>query len=265
MVTFAIARRIGGAAVIVITFGSIASCGGNAPQSSGGGHPMAGGSTSEPGTPSGSSSPSGNAVSPGSSASGGSSGLGGQSGQPGGQPTGQPSDQPTSSPSNWPTIWPSTSPSYQPPPVPYVRACATADLSGSVRTRGGLAGSNNYYSIVVKNVSASACTLYGYPGVALVATTSGPQVGHEADWDPSVPELITLKPGDLASATLRAANVSPYPPAQCRAKSASFLQVIPPGQRAPFYLSLRLETCTGQITGDRATIGVEPFQPGVAG
>ena len=109
--------------------------------------------------------------------------------------------------------------------------CTTAQLSAHLGAAGGAAGSI-YAPVVWTNKSAHSCTLYGYPGVAYVAPTSGKQVGAAATRDPQhSPRMVTIKPSGHASAIVQMADYQNYPKARCHATAVSGLRVYPPGSR----------------------------------
>jgi hypothetical protein len=139
--------------------------------------------------------------------------------------------------------------------------CRTADLTVATGTMGAAAGSV-YLQIDFTNTSGAACTLYGYPGVALTASrTSASQVGLAASRSTGQPyRLVTLAPRASASATLHLVRVVNYPTARCGPVSGSFLQVYPPGQQAAVYLPYQGQTCAKPVFA----MGIGAVQPGTA-
>ena len=139
------------------------------------------------------------------------------------------------------------------------RACATSDLKITQGTGGAAAGSV-YIPIEFTNTSASPCTLYGYPGVALTTSmTPGSQVGAAASRSDARPRtLVRLAPGSTASAILQIAQALNYPAASCAPVSASYLQVYPPGQTAAVYLPYKGKGCAKPVF----VLGVATIQPG---
>src|SRR5580692_2209284 len=59
------------------------------------------------------------------------------------------------------------------------RACTTANLDIWLNTNGNGAAGSSYFSLNLTNLSASTCTLYGYPGISAI-TQAGVQVGSAA-------------------------------------------------------------------------------------
>lgn len=154
---------------------------------------------------------------------------------------------------------PATSEPAQPSSAPGgPPACSTGSLSASLGQAGGAAGSS-YYPIEFTNVSGSACTLYGYPGVSFVAP-SGSQVGAAATEDPVYPRsLVTLAPGGSVHAELQVADAANYPSSVCKPVTVSRIRVYPPGWTSAVYVSLTVTAC-----GNTAVplLSVQTVQPG---
>jgi hypothetical protein len=159
---------------------------------------------------------------------------------------------------------PGTRVSAPPPVAAGPGPCATGDLRLAVGPADGAAGSI-YYPLRLTNVSAATCTLYGYPGAALVTAPSGSVIGGPAIRNPAVPsELVTLAPGATAHASLQVAVAANYPTRVCRPATAHWLQVFPPGQYAALYLAFTAQTCTGNIPSG-STLGIFVVRPGATG
>lgn len=110
--------------------------------------------------------------------------------------------------------------------------CTTADLRVSTGASEGAAGSV-YLPVDFTNISAAACTLYGYPGVSLVAGSPLAQVGAAAvRTTATAPALVTLRPGQVANALLRVTQALNYPTATCSPTPTTYLRVYPPNQTA---------------------------------
>jgi hypothetical protein len=115
--------------------------------------------------------------------------------------------------------------------------CTTAQLKVHLGTGSGAAGSV-YAPIVWTNKSTSACTLFGYPGVAYVAPSSGNQVGAAATRNPQHPATtVTVKPGGHASALLQMVDYQNYPKSNCKATPVSGIRVYPPGSRSAEFVA----------------------------
>ena len=123
--------------------------------------------------------------------------------------------------------------------------CPTSGLQLAVNWGAGQVVMERFYvPLEFTNISGRACTLYGYPGVAMTTgTTPASQVGSEASRYTSgqavgttdVPAtLITLAPDATASATLEIVNVSVYDSSACLDPvSVSYLQVTRQARPAP--------------------------------
>ena len=116
-------------------------------------------------------------------------------------------------------------------------SCATSQLQATLTNGQGAAGSI-IYSLQFQNVGQSSCTLFGNPGVSLVASQSGPQLGAAAIFvNHSEAVTVTLHPGATASATLQIAEAGNYPQSSCNEAPAAGLRVYPPGQTASLFVS----------------------------
>jgi hypothetical protein len=108
----------------------------------------------------------------------------------------------------------------------------------------GAAGSV-IYSLQFQNTGPSSCTLFGNPGVSLVASQSGPQLGAAATFvNHSQAVTVTLAPGATASASLQIAEAGNFPQSSCDEAPAAGLLVYPPGQtRSLFVAQSGLQAC----------------------
>ncbi len=144
------------------------------------------------------------------------------------------------------------------------RPCSTGDLGLSVGAANGTAGSV-YYPLLLTNKSNVTCTLYGYPGVALISQPGGAVVGAAAVRNPTFPaEQVSLTPGAVAHASLQVAFAGNYPPAVCKPVTAHWLQVFPPGEYAAIDIQFTAKTCAGSV-GDGSTLGIYVVRPGATG
>ena len=175
--------------------------------------------------------------------------------------TATPTTAATSAPA---TTGPSTAPSTAatsaaapPGPAP----CPTRYLAAKLGLAQGAAGSA-YQVIDFTNISNLTCTFYGYPGVALAAGTPVTQVGLAATENPATPrQLVTLAPGAVANALLRIVDAGNFPAAKCHAVTATYLQIYPPNQTTPIYLSYRSQACAKPIH----ILTVNAVRPGSGG
>lgn len=139
-------------------------------------------------------------------------------------------------------------------------SCQASDLKIAQGSVGAAAGSV-YLQIDFTNTSPAACSLYGYPGVALTAARNpASQVGAAATRTTGMPaKRVTLAPSASASATLRIVDVANYPAASCGPVSGSYIQVYAPGQKSAAYLSYPARTCTKPVFA----LGIAAIQPGL--
>jgi hypothetical protein len=135
--------------------------------------------------------------------------------------------------------------------------CTASDLHVSV-TRGSAGAGSIFYTIRFTNVSSSACTLDGYPGVSVAKHSGGKRVGKAASRDHSVrPRLVTIARGATAHAILHATNPDNISPA-CHPADGRWVKVYPPGQVHPQFVHRTIPVCTN---GTR-TMSVRPVRPG---
>jgi hypothetical protein len=95
---------------------------------------------------------------------------------------------------------------------------------------GGQGAGGSYYDVIVfRNISASTCTLFGFPGVQLTDGQSH-RVPTYQQRDPMTPHLVVLGPGAVASTTISGGDSGPNGGATPCKPSGGVL-VIAPGQR----------------------------------
>jgi hypothetical protein len=88
-----------------------------------------------------------------------------------------------------------------------------------------------YYPLDLTNTSSSACTMYGYPGVAFVSSPGGSQVGAPAGrGNNAAGVLVTVPPGAAAHATLAVSDVLISNNCLHHQAQVSWVQVYPPDQ-----------------------------------
>jgi hypothetical protein len=121
--------------------------------------------------------------------------------------------------------------------------CPTRDLSVKLGLGQGAAGST-YQNIDFTNIGTVTCTLYGYPGVSLAGGSPATQIGAAADENPGTPrQLVTLAPGQAASALLRVVHAQLFAASKCDPVTAKYLQIYPPNQTTPLYLAYSATAC----------------------
>jgi Protein of unknown function (DUF4232) len=131
-------------------------------------------------------------------------------------------------------------------PVP--AACTPADLrvSAAYIQR---ATQRAFYGLRFTNVSRTACTLGGYPGVLLVTAgnSGGRPVGSPRPLlmhGPGAVKTVTLAPGHRALALLGVAETVLFTSASCHPVLARWLRVGPPHLRHAVYLPVKALTCS---------------------
>ena len=137
-------------------------------------------------------------------------------------------------------------------------ACPTRSLQAKVGVSQGTAGST-YTVLDFTNISAAACTLYGYPGVSLAGGKPVSQIGlAAAEGKTPARMLVTLAPGATGNALLQIADARNFPPSRCHLVTATYLQIYPPNQTTPIYLGFTSPACAKPV--QLLTISV--VQPG---
>jgi Protein of unknown function (DUF4232) len=175
------------------------------------------------------------------------------------------SGSPGAQPGTTVTVTKTPGASNSPSPSPTGPAgCTTAYLKALVG-RGGVAAGGSYYPIELTNVSKSACTLYGFPGISFVTAVGGSQIGQSALENPIRPRrLVTLAPGKTASALLQVVNAENYPPHRCKPVTAHWLKVYPPGETSALYYGFTALICSSTVKSVH-TLSVGTMQPGKTG
>src|SRR5215472_10383652 len=139
--------------------------------------------------------------------------------------------------------------------------CPTRSLGLKPGLSQGAAGSV-YQMLDFTNISNVTCTLYGYPGVSLAGGQPIAQVGLAADENPSPPrKLVTLAPGAVANALLQIVDALNYPTAMCGPVTTKWLQIYPPNQTTPVFLSYTTKACSKRVK----ILTVSVVQPGSGG
>ena len=132
--------------------------------------------------------------------------------------------------------------------------CRTAQLRASLGGQNAGAGSI-YTTIVLRNSSRQTCTVAGYPGISLV-DGGHRQIGRPAQWDAGMIQSIVLRPGAVASTTVRSLNPGTGT-SDCLPPSVA-LRIYPPNARTALLVPVRLSECLG-------TLNVKPLVPGANG
>ncbi len=157
--------------------------------------------------------------------------------------------------------------------------CATSGLEawlGLAQTTGAgpatgtgdrLKPGETYYTLEFTNVSARACSLYGYPEVSAYAggQASGTQIGSAAAHDTSVrPQPVTLAPGQTAHSVLRVASTKTFRPTACVGVTALELRVTLPDQVRPAFVPINVSACSRKGLEFMSVQAIQP-RPGIPG
>lgn len=142
----------------------------------------------------------------------------------------------------------------EPSPTQQTDRCHTSMLAASFENLEAGAGQRNA-TLVLRNISAQTCAVYGYPGMQLVGADGRlipTTVERNTD---ATPKLITLTPGASAVSTLKwtAINSESEPSSPCE-PSADHAQVTPPDERDPLDAGWTMGMVCNQ-----GTIGVSSF------
>ncbi len=105
------------------------------------------------------------------------------------------------------------------------------------------------YDLRFTNVSRTACTLQGYPGVSLVTAgnSSGRPIGSPRPLllrSPGPVGTVTLAPGQRALALLGIAETVMFTGSSCDPLVAHWLKVYPPHLRHAVYVPVTALTCS---------------------
>ncbi len=130
--------------------------------------------------------------------------------------------------------------------------CRSASLriTVDVGQAGGAAGST-YYPVNFTNTSASACGMYGYPGMSFVTAddNTGRQIGAAAQRDPQFgKQTVRLAAGGAAHAWLQVADAGNYPASICQPVTAHWLRVFAPGDTGAIYVNQSFPACSSAST-----------------
>ena len=118
--------------------------------------------------------------------------------------------------------------------------CRSAELAAELGPPGYGAG-QVYVPLLLRNVGGRTCQLKGYPGVSLL-DGAGNQLGEPAGREPQTPALVTLGPGEVASALLHTTNGPIGGP--CQAASTR-VKVYPPNEVDALVVAGRFTACGG--------------------
>jgi Domain of unknown function (DUF4232) len=143
-----------------------------------------------------------------------------------------------------------------------VPTCLASQLSIEPHQGGGAAGTISL-TISMRNTSATACTLQGYPGMQLLNSQGamiptnvvrGSFTGSAPAPASQPPSLITLAPGFSATFWLQYEDVPVGNETTCPASTKA--QITPPNDTAPALVPLVISPCNG------GTVHVSPVYAG---
>ena len=137
--------------------------------------------------------------------------------------------------------------------VPTVRLCATSQLSGTLGSPNGAAGTI-YYQLALTNKSSSTCFVQGYPGVSFVAGSNGHQVGAPAARAPGATPSVTVAPAKTAYALLGIAEAGNF--SNCQPTAVLGLRVYPPNNTAALFVP---HNDTGCANTSVVTLTIHPL------
>ena len=137
--------------------------------------------------------------------------------------------------------------------------CHSADLSIAYRLGNG-ASNHDYALYTITNTSTHPCTLYGYPGVQLIADgtpiPTNTYRGGNYILDPAPPSTVTLPPGGTAAFGVGWTGICPDDATPVKAASTA---IIPPDEQQ----QIRVEGAVWECPQDQ-TVAVTPVRaPGV--
>jgi len=139
-----------------------------------------------------------------------------------------------------------------PVPAPTVHAagthCVTAQLQVTVAPGANAAGHVGLL-LLFTNISATACTMSGYPGVSFVTGPSGTQIGDAAERVGGPPGTVSLAPQGRAHANLLLSQIGNLSEDACRPTQAAGLRVYPPDETTALYVASARQVCSATGTG----------------
>jgi hypothetical protein len=165
-------------------------------------------------------------------------------------------------------VAPSTAPTAAPSGGAALAVCRTATLRIAVddSQAGGTAGSA-YYPLNFTNTAATACQMYGYPGVSFAAAASATakQIGQAAERTEAFPKVaVRLAPGATAHAWIKVSFAGDYPASLCQPVAANWLRVYPPGETVAGYVGHAFNACSATGVTQLTVLPVRAGQ-GLAG
>lgn len=135
-------------------------------------------------------------------------------------------------------------------------ACTASQTSVRVEAQaGGGSAGHQAYDVIVTNTGTTECTIQGYPGLSMVAPSTGKQLGRAADRVAGETPLMRLEPGKSAVAPFQLTQAANYG-ASCGIADASGFRVYLPGETHADYAPLPVKACTN---ADLKLLALAPF------
>lgn len=130
--------------------------------------------------------------------------------------------------------------------------CGNGMLSAALTNTQGAAGTI-YSHLVFRNVSATPCTLSGYPGVSFV-DGAGHQIGAPAQRAPGYSGVVTIGPGQSAGAVLSIHDVYVSNTPNCASTATVGLRVYPPNDTAALFTPGQFTVCANPAASGSASV-----------
>ncbi|MEO9324541.1 DUF4232 domain-containing protein [Nocardioides sp. C4-1] len=124
--------------------------------------------------------------------------------------------------------------------------CRAGDVAVTYEPGDNAAGTR-YGSLVVTNTSEIWCQIEGFGGLSYVGGGDGEQVGAPADRDTSgqapKPEVLTIEPGEQATALVSEAAAGSYPADECRPTEVDGFRVYLPDETRSVFVAHPTTAC----------------------
>ncbi|SEF30426.1 Protein of unknown function [Amycolatopsis pretoriensis] len=166
----------------------------------------------------------------------------------------------TASPTTTTTATTAETPSSSPVAAPPVAQpadnglCKAGDVTLSLGQGDAGAGSM-YRPLLIKNTSAKACEIQGFPGVSYVAGNDGHQVGKDAFREGTKGNAVKLDPGQTAAADIQFVNVRNFDPGTCQPTAVKGLRIYLPQETASKFVPTDGTACAStKIPGNQLSV-----------
>ncbi|MFJ7210903.1 DUF4232 domain-containing protein [Amycolatopsis sp. NPDC098790] len=132
--------------------------------------------------------------------------------------------------------------------------CKAGDVTLSLGQGDAGAGSM-YRPLLIKNTSAKACEIQGFPGVSYVAGNDGHQVGKDAFREGTKGNAVKLDPGQTAAADIQFVNVQNFDPGTCQPTAVKGLRIYLPQETASKFVPTDGTACAStKIPGNQLSV-----------